>query len=96
MGSKQLSEIQRESIISLRARGYTAKQVAAMLDMNPNTCHTVYWRYQDRLQRSKPEVQSENIDWEKKWVELQIENVRLKDDLDILKTLIRRTFADKV
>jgi len=96
MGSKQLSEKERQSIINLREQGYTAKQCAEMLGQNQNTCHTVYWRYQDRLQKSTPEVQSGTTDWQAKWVELQIENVRLKDDLDILKTLIRRTFADKV
>jgi len=96
MGSKQLSEKERQSIINLREQGYTAKQCAEMLGQNQNTCHTVYWRYQDRLQKSTHEVQSGNTDWHKEWLELLNENVRLKDDLDILKKLIRHTFADKV
>ena len=101
MGAKHLPEKTRQLAISMRDEGYGPQIIATILDLNASTVSKIYTRHQRSLNQPAPQptpvgqVQPD-IDWQAKWVELQIENVRLKDDLDILKTLIRRTFADKV
>jgi predicted transcriptional regulator len=101
MGAKHLPEKTRQLAISMREEGYGPQRIATILDLNASTVSKIYTRHKMSLNQSAPQpaptqpVQPDT-DWHKEWVELLNENVRLKDDLDILKKLIRHTFADKV